>query len=64
MQAFNFLTHETLRSYHIQDTCDGFSITHTKADTSQCQLVPKSDYLINGLDLLELILNHQMECGR
>lgn len=61
---FNFLTHETLRSYTISDTVDGYRICHTKPDASVCELTPESDYFINGFQLLELILAHQQECGK
>lgn len=64
MQVFNFLTHETLKSYHIEDTSDGFAITHRKSNGTQCRLEPRSDYLLSGFDFLELLLKHQMECGQ
>lgn len=64
LAAYNFLTHAALKSYTVMDTVDGFEINHTKTDGSKCRVIPKSDYLINGLDFLELILVHQMECGQ
>lgn len=65
LAAYNFLTHTVLKSYTVMDTAPyGFEINHTKTDGSKCRVIPKSDHLINGLDLLELILVHQMECGQ